>query len=101
MLLALEPMSVLCTQQQLNDVARFCCDTFNFSILGIDPTFNLGDFSVTPTTYRHLLLQHSQTGRSPLLLGPMLVHYQKLFRRYNYFFSTLNGLKREVTGVKQ
>ncbi len=95
-----EPMSVLCSEQQLNDVTRFCCDSFNFSIFGVDPTFNLGDFSVTPTTYRHLLLEHSKTGQSPILLGPLLVHYQKLFRSYNYFFSTLSGLKKEVIGIK-
>ena len=35
-----EPMAVLCTEQQLNDIERFCCDPFNFCILGIDPTFN-------------------------------------------------------------
>ncbi len=33
-----EPMAVLCSEQQLVDVSRFCCDQFNFSILGIDPT---------------------------------------------------------------
>ena len=51
-----EPMVVLCTEYQLSDVASFCCDPFCFSILGIDPTFNLGEFSVTLTVYRHLLL---------------------------------------------
>ena len=93
-------MAVLCSAQQLNDVVRFCCDSYNFSILGVDPTFNLGDFSVTPTVYRHLLLQDPRTGKSPLLLGPTLVHYRKQFRSYNYFFSTLNGLKQEVASVK-
>ena len=81
-----EPMAVLCSAQQLNDVVRFCCDSYNFSILGVDPTFNLGDFSVTPTVYRHLLLQDPRTGKSPLLLGPTLVHYRKQFRSYNFFF---------------
>ena len=95
-----EPMAVLCNEQQLNDITRFCCNPYNFSILGIDPTFNLGEFSVTPMVYRHLLLRDKKSGRSPLLLGPLLVHYQKLFRSYNYFFSTLIGLKPEVAGVK-
>ena len=94
-----EPMAVLCNEQQLSDIARFCCDPFNFSILVIDPTFNLGEFSVTPTVYRHLLLCDHRTGRSPLLLGPMLVHYHKHFRSYNYFLSTLIGLKQEIEHV--
>lgn len=83
----------------MNDV-RFCCGPFNFSILDIDPTFNLGDFSVTPTVYRHLLIQDPRTQKSPLLLGPILVHYRKQFRNYSYFFSTLNGLKQEIAAVK-
>ena len=94
-----EPMAVLCSEQQLGDLTRFCCDPYEFCILGIDPTFNLGDFSVTPTAYRHLLVQNSM-GNSPLMLGPLLVHYHKEFRNYNYFFSTLIGLKQENTSVK-
>ena len=47
-----EPMAVLCTSQQLLDVERFCCDATGFCIFGIDPTFNLGNFSVTATVYR-------------------------------------------------
>ena len=93
-----EPMSVLCTQQQLNDIERFCCDPFDCSIF--DPTFNLGEFNVTPTVYRHMLLKNVKTGKSPLLLGPMFVHYRKHFRSYNYFLSTLIGLKPEIYAVK-
>ena len=95
-----EPMAVLCNEQQLIDINRFCCQPFSFSILGIDPTFNLGELSVTPLVYRHLLLQDKKSGHSPLLLGPMIVHYQMQFRSYNYFLSTLVGLKPEISAVK-
>ena len=94
-----EPMAVLCSEQQMSDLVRFCCNPFEFCILGIDPTFNLGEFSVTPTAYRHLLLRNS-AGNSPLMLGPLLVHYRKEYRNYNYFFSTLIGLKQETATVK-
>jgi len=94
-----EPMAMLCSEQQVNDIEQFCCSPFEFCILGIDPTFNLGDFSVTPTIYRHLLLQNS-TGQCPLLLGPMLVHYSKEFCSYNYFFSTVVALNQKITCVK-
>jgi len=88
-----EPMAILCNEQQLVDIQRFCCNPFNFCILGIDPTYNLGEFSVTPMVYRHLLLQNEKSGHSPLLLGPLLVHHQKLFRSYNYFFFIAHWLK--------
>lgn len=88
-----EPMAVLCLEQQLTDLNQFCCDPHNFSVLGIDPTYSLGEFSVTPTVYRHLLLEHHKTKKSPLFLGPVLVHYRKEFRNYNFFLSTLVGLR--------
>ena len=79
---------------------QFCCDPFNFGILGIDPTFNLGEFSVTPIVYQHLLLESSRTGHSPLMLGPLLVRYRKEYCNYNYFLSTLCTLNRKVQAVK-
>ena len=66
----------------------------------MDPTFNLEEFSVTPTVYRHLLLHNPHTKQSPLLLSPILVHQRKQFYSYNYFSSTLNGLTQELTSVK-
>lgn len=42
-----EPMAVLCTNQQLNDMVRFLTDPSQFSVMGVDPTFNFGDFNVT------------------------------------------------------
>ena len=88
-------MAVLCNAQQVSDIEQFCCNLFDFCILGIDPTFNLADFSVTVTVYKHLLLQNS-SGQSPLLLGPILVHYHKEFRYCNYFLSTIIGLNQQI-----
>ena len=96
-----EPMAVLCDEQQLHDIERFCCNPFNFIILGIDPTFNLGNFSVMPIVYQHLLLQSNRTGKLPLMLGPLLVHYRKEYRTYNYFLSTLCTLNRKISAVKE
>lgn len=52
-----EPAVVVSTDHQLQDLARFCTNTFEFSPLTVDPTFNFGDFDVTIITYRHLLLR--------------------------------------------
>lgn len=49
-----EPMCILATDQQLTDLERFCTRD-PFGIIGIDPTFNLGPFYVTPITYQNLL----------------------------------------------
>ena len=50
------PMMVLAYDYMLNDLERFCTSQRRFSILGVDPTFSLGDFDVTVTTYHHLML---------------------------------------------
>ena len=95
-----EPMAVLATQQQLFDLERFCCSNPEFCIMGVDPTFNLGEFSVTPIVYQHLFVQVRTSRKSPWLLGPLLIHYRKEFRNYNFFFSSLVGLRRSLMDIK-
>lgn len=81
-----EPAIVVATEQQLFDLQRFCCNQRRFSILTVDPTFSLGDFDVTPTTYRHLLLHSKRTKQPPVLLGPTMIHYKKTFTTYKLVF---------------
>ena len=50
---------MLATSQQLADLEHFCTASPS-SVLSVDPTFNLGPFYVTPTTYHNLLVE---TGR--------------------------------------
>ena len=57
-----KPICILCTNSQLNDIEKFCADPDMFKLLSVDPTFNLGDFSVTVTSYCNLLLQNHRTG---------------------------------------
>ena len=64
------PMMLIAFDYTLNDLVRFCTSE-KFSILGVDPTFNLGEFDVTVTTYRHLLLQSHTSPQPPVMLGPM------------------------------
>jgi len=94
-----EPMAVIATDQQLLDLERFCTNPYDFCVLGIDPTFKLGDFSVTPMVYRHLIVEDVRSHASPIMPGPMLVHQRKLFRSYNYFLSTLVGIKPTLAHV--
>ena len=72
-------------------MAGFCTNPKNFSILGVDPIFDLGDFDVTVTTYHHLMLElkGSSHPKHPVLLGPLFVHVRKNFEAYHFFASTL------------
>ena len=63
-----EPMTVLVCDWTLNDLERFCT-TSQCTMLCIDPTFSLGDFDVTVTTYRHY--------KNPPQFYPWFVQYCK------------------------
>ena len=95
-----DAMCVLASDNQLHDVARFCCDPKLFSIFGIDPTFNLGEFSVTVTTYRHLQLLDRHTKKPPVFLGPMLIHQRKTAQSYHFLASSMVGLHPEVASIQ-
>ena len=71
-----EPMTVLTFNWSLHDIDRFCTKEQQCTVLSVDPTFNLGDFYVTVTTYRHLLLKNS-SGNHPVMMGPIFMHQQK------------------------
>ena len=71
-----EPMCVLATNQQLLDMERFCTGEKS-SVASIDPTFNLGPFSVTPITYHNLMVKTTRNGNHPILLGHVLIHQTK------------------------
>ena len=86
-----QPMAVLVYDWILRDMERFCAEPQNFTILSVDPTFNLGSFHVTVTTYRHPMLKTRQ-GSNPVMLGALFIHQCKTFSTYNFFFSQLVGL---------
>ena len=86
-----QPMAVLVYDWTLRDMERFCAEPQNFTILSVDPTFNLGSFHVTVTTYRHPMLKTRQ-GSNPVMLGALFIHQCKIFSTYNFFFSQLVGL---------
>ena len=80
-------------QYQFTDLERFCANrnlTDN-SILGIDPTFNLGDFYVTITTYEHKMLVSKRTKKHPVFIGPCLIHLERDKAAYQFFASSLKN----------
>ena len=94
-----EPMSIMCTNSQLNDIERFCTDPCMFSVFSVDPTFNLGDFSLTVTSFSNLLLKSERNGKHPVMIGPMMVHRRKVFSTYHFFASSLVSLKPALSSL--
>ena len=73
------PCCVLASDHQLQNVVRFCTNPGAQSVFGIDPTFNLGKFYVTLTTFTYSQVVDKTTGVSPTFIGPIFVHTEKNF----------------------
>ena len=95
------PMMMLAFDWTLEDLIRFCTSSTSFSILRIDPTFSLGAFDVTVTTYRHLLLSaKNDIHKHPVLIGPLFVHVKKDFQAYHFFASSLVSKRPELVQLQ-
>ena len=66
-------------------------------MLGVDPTFNLGKFYVTITTYTYLYVVNKVT---PAFIGPVFVHTEKSYEAYHYFFSTILKLEPNLSVLR-
>lgn len=95
-----EPAFSLSRDWQLDDLIRFCTTPGNFSVLTVDPTFNLGNSDVTPTAYHQLLLKTVRYGSSPVFIGPTMIHYRKTLSKYIFFASSLIGLRPELKALQ-
>lgn len=80
------PSCVIATDTQLQNVVRFCANQGPHCILGIDPTFNMGKFYVTVTTFAYMHVVKKGTMVAPTFFGPMFIHTEKTFESFYYFF---------------
>ena len=92
-----EPAVVVATKLQLQDLARFCTSSFEFSILTVEPTFCLGEFDVTLTTFPSA--QEVQNTAS-VFVGPACIHFKKSFLTYLFFVSTIIEQCLNLEGVR-
>ena len=77
-----EPIIFLATKHQLLDVEHFCTHPENVCVLGMDATFELCDYYLTFATYRNQMLA-TKNGKHPALVGPAILHKNKLERSYH------------------
>ena len=96
-------MIVLSFDRTLDNLIRFCTNPKLPSVLTFDPTFNLGRFDVTVTTYQHPLLvfrnPKEHTSQHPNLIGPLLIHQRKQFSNYHYFNSVIVGIRQGLRNL--
>lgn len=94
-----EPAAVLFLDKQLNDIRKFCCNNVYWSALQVDPTFDLGQFSVTTSQYKNLLLVNHRTGEHPSMIGPLLVHYKKSKSSFNVLVDAMIDKQPEIKNL--
>ena len=96
-----EGIVVLPTDTQITDIERFCGNKVKRECepLCIDPTFNLGDFYVTVTSYRNKMLKN-KNDRHPVHIGPVQIHHRKLTSSYRFLPSSLKRINPSVKNVK-
>ena len=92
-----EPMCVFATDRQLDEIVRDCTDGTNFVPIGVNSTFKLGDFFVTPIVFTLQMLVPKQSGKSPVYLGSILINQTQKVSAYHYFASQIVGLKPELS----
>ncbi|XP_062568607.1 uncharacterized protein LOC134230774 [Saccostrea cucullata] len=89
----------LASNRQLKEMEKYCTNAKNFSILGIDTTFNIGAFYVTVTNYRNPMLT-SKNGNEPVMIGPILIHQKKNFDSYFKLSSSILQICPEMKNLK-
>ena len=94
-----EMRCVLGFDWQFHDVATFCTDPFDFSVFGADPTFNLGKFNATVTSFANLKVVNRVGGNHPTMIGPILLSQTKSFDSYNHFFSKVVSLNKDTREI--
>lgn len=80
-------------------MVKFCCNPEGFSVFSVDVTYDIGEFFVTTTTYKHLMLVDRETGANPTFPGPFMIHTSETADDFHYFASTLKELRREVDNI--
>lgn len=91
---------VLGSSTQFQNLKCYCTSELVSSILTVDPTFNIGKYSVTPVTYQDLLLISKRTGEHPICIGPILISQNLTKEVYTDFVYCIQkncpGLKEEL-----
>ena len=65
------------TEKQVSDIEKFCCKSTEARVFAVDTTFNLCNLWITDTSYRNKRLVNIIDGKTPVHLGPIMLHFTK------------------------
>ena len=84
-----EDLWVFGTSSMSADLSRFTTSDLLSHPFSVDPTFQMGQFEVTPVVYKNLILKSQRTHESPIFLGPTMIHHKKTYDAYSSLAGTL------------
>lgn len=91
------PTIILFTEEQISDIAKFCTNNNNInSPVCVDMTFDIGNYYVVVSTYRHLQLRSRETGKEPVLIGPVMICTRKNRETYQSLFQKMTNACPEL-----
>ena len=94
---------ILASDDQLIDLGGQVTNPVSFSVVSFDPTFKLGEFYVTTSTYENQFLRHlsgTMAGKHPFFVGHVFVHHFMNFESYYYYFSTLQRIQSGLKNIQ-
>ena len=86
------PIIILVVPELIDQMARFCSSTNReraLTPLGIDRTFNVASCHVTMTCFKQLDVLRTETHDHPVMLGPVLLHWESDVTAFSEFFLAL------------
>ena len=86
------PIITLFTRDQLADIDKFCTneDGVN-SPFCADMIYDIGNYYVVVTTYRHLQLVSRENAKEPILIGPVMICTKKNRETYQHLFQKITN----------
>lgn len=89
------------TQNQIQDIEKFCASELEASVLAVDTTFNLCDMWITDTSYRNKRLLNPTTRKHPVFLGPIMIHFSKTEKTFGRFALELVSANPNLKHLKK
>ena len=92
--------TIVATDRQLHDLVRFWTADGVFSVVSIDPTYEHGEYFVTPISHKHLMLKSNRAGKEPVRVGPILLHTSKNLYPYYQFACALCRERKSLKHIE-
>ena len=95
-------MNVVCyLEGPVEDIGRFSCGTGQyFRALAIDTTFNIAEYYLTQSVFRHLAVLKRTDHQHPWFPGPIMAHREKSANDFSYFWQACKRGNEKLSNLR-